>query len=266
MNRSETQGTQLLSPGKILVAVNRHIEHELACAEAYGVGAEIQTFSLPDMLATDYADALAAMAERVKRLEGPIGLHGALIDTAHARRTRRSFAWCRSVTWRPRARPNASGPVCPFSQSVQYDAETRNVSQACIMRPAFVLARDPRAARSVVVHLHREHVRPRIPLPCDASLTLWTRRDQTCWIWLNARYTATGNRGMDRGVWETSGHVHLHDTRGTYDDHLGLGQGSLDIRSAIKTLESSGLPITYALETNTNTQTSLEFLGISKRH
>ncbi len=269
MNRSETQGTQLLSPGKILVAVNRHIEHELACAEAYGVGAEIQTFSLPDMLATDYADALAAMAERVKRLEGPIGVHGPFIDTAHASTDPEIVRVCRMryLAALELAQTLQARYVLFHSQyNTMLKLETYpDMYHEASLRfwPEILGAAQERGLCIYIENMFDENPAPmrrladamdspRFKLCLDlAHSQIYSDRGIAEWISVYGKHLA---------------HVHMNDTRGTYDDHLGLGQGSLDIRSAIKTLESSGLPITYALETNTNTQTSLEFLGISKRH
>lgn len=47
------------------------------------------------------------------------------------------------------------------------------------------------------------------------------------------------------------GHVHLHDNRGNYDEHLPLGKGSIPIPGAInKVLHSVGEDVPFVLECN----------------
>ena len=43
-------------------------------------------------------------------------------------------------------------------------------------------------------------------------------------------------------------HVHLHDNRGTGDDHLPLGAGTLDLTGCIRALKASGYDDTITLE------------------
>jgi sugar phosphate isomerase/epimerase len=60
-------------------------------------------------------------------------------------------------------------------------------------------------------------------------------------------------------------HVHMNDCNGELDDHLGLGQGKLDLHSAFSVLKKTKLPLTYALETGIHTPASLKYLGIAKK-
>ncbi|MBN2310046.1 MAG: hypothetical protein JXR94_13820, partial [Candidatus Hydrogenedentes bacterium] len=72
-----------IARSRLMVAVCRDIDHELRCAREFGLGAEVQTFSLPHILAGDFSRDLARMAKRLEAVPGPIGCHGPFIDTTH---------------------------------------------------------------------------------------------------------------------------------------------------------------------------------------
>lgn len=268
MNPSKVQRPPLLPPDRVMVAVNRAIEHELACAEEYGVGAEIQTFSLPEMLAKDYSQPLADMAERVKRLEGPIGVHGPFIDTTHSSSDPEIVRVCRARYLTSLEVATALGARYTLFHS-QYNTMLKLETYPDMYHEASLRfwpeILEKAEARGISVYIENMFDdepgplrrladaidSPRFRLCLDiAHSQIYSRRSIREWIDAYGKHLA---------------HVHMNDTRGTYDDHLGLGEGSLDIAGALDALKATGLDVTYALETNTHTRASLEFLGISKR-
>jgi sugar phosphate isomerase/epimerase len=257
----------LLPKSRLLVAVNRNAEEELACAEEYGLGVEIQTFSLPEILAKDASALLEKVAERVRRLPGPIGVHGPYIDTAHASSDLEIVRVCRNryLAALDTARAFDARYVLFHSQyntMLKLEAYPDIYHEASLRFWPEILEK----AASWGLNIYIENMFDVDPAPlrrlADAFDTpafklcldlahsqIYSQRSFEEWVTAFGRHLA---------------HVHMNDTRGTYDDHLGLGQGSLNIRDALKTLESTGRPITYALETNAYTCASLEFLGIQR--
>ncbi len=258
----------MLPPDRVMVAVNRDIEHELACAEEYGIGAEIQTFSLPQMLVKDCSEALAAMVERIKNIEGPIGVHGPFIDTIHASSDPEIVRVCRSRYLGSLDVAQTLGAGYSLFHS-QYNTLLKletypDLYHEASLRfwPEILEQAEKRGVSVYMENMFDENPAPmrrladaidspRFKLCLDiAHSQIYSQRSVAEWIDTYGKHLA---------------HVHMNDTRGTYDDHLGLGEGSLDIPAALKSLKATGLDITYALETNTHTRESLEFLGISKR-
>jgi sugar phosphate isomerase/epimerase len=265
MNLSKGSQAPLVPAERVLVAVNRDVAHELACAQDFGVGAEIQTFSLPEMLAMDYSEALADMTARVKSLMGPVGVHGPFIDTTHSSPDPEIARVCRmrylasldvaqalgaryvlfhsqyntmlKLETYPDMYHNAS---LRFWPAILKEAEKRGIS--VYMENMF--DENPAPMRRLADALDSPHFKLCLDL---AHSQIYSNRDIGEWIGAYGEHLA---------------HVHMNDTRGTYDDHLGLGQGSLDILAALEAFKATGLDITYALETNTHTRASLEFLGL----
>lgn len=56
-----------------------------------------------------------------------------------------------------------------------------------------------------------------------------------------------------------SSHVHLHNNHGTFDEHLGLPDGTLDIAAVIRQLEALAPQATYTLEVR-SARASVEWL------
>ena len=268
MTRSTRSQTSLIPRERVLVAVNRDPEHELACALEYGVGAEIQTFSLPEMLGQDCSEALHKMAARVKALRGPVGVHGAFIDMAHssldpeiARICRTRYLASLDVAETLGARyllfhsqyntmlKLETYPDMYHEASLRFwpeilgEAENRGIS----IYIENMFDSDPAPLRRLADALNS----PRFKLCLDlAHSQIYGKRSIDEWIDVYGGQLA---------------HVHMNNSRGTYDDHLGLGEGAIDIAAAIESIEATGPSVTYALETNTHTPESLDFLGISRR-
>jgi sugar phosphate isomerase/epimerase len=265
MSPNKVRRPPLVPPDRVMVAVNRDIGHELACAEEYGVGAEIQTFALPEMLVKDYSEDLEKIAERVKRLKGPIGAHGPFIDTTHSSLDPEIVRVCRvrylgaldvaetldaryalfhsqyNTLLKLETYPDIYHEASlRFWPEILEKAEERGI--AVYIENMF--DENPGPLRRLADALDS----PRFKLCLDiAHSQIYSERTVAEWIDTYGEHLA---------------HVHMNDTRGAYDDHLGLGEGSLDIPAALELLKATGLDITYALETNTHTRASLEFLGI----
>lgn len=268
MTRNETPPPELLPASRILVAVNRDVEDELACAEEYRLGAEIQTFSLPEMLTRDISGLLSGVATRVRRLRGPIGVHGPFIDTTHASSDPEIVRVCRMRYLASLDIAQALGARYVLFHS-QYNTMLKLETYPDLYHEASLRfwpeILEAAATRGLAIYI--ENMFDEDPAPmrrlADALDTpgfklcldlahsqIYSGRSIADWVAAYGRHLA---------------HVHMNDTRGTYDDHLGLGQSRLDIPAALRSLESTGLPITYALETNAYTRASLEFLGIPRR-
>ena len=257
----------LLPKNRLLVAVNRDIEDELACAEEYGLGVEIQTFSLPHMFSKDADALLDKVAKRVRRLSGPIGVHGPFIDTTHASSDPEIVRVCRDryVGALNIAQTLDARYVLFHSQyntMLKLEAYPDMYHEASLRFWPEILEKAAAQGLSIYIEnmfdvdpapmrrLADAFDTPAFKLCLDlAHSQIYSERSFEEWATAFGRHLA---------------HVHMNDTRGTYDDHLGLGQGSLNIREALQALESTKLPITYALETNAHTRASLEFLGIQR--
>lgn len=266
MSPSDVQRSPLLPPDRVMVAVNRDIEHELACAEECGVGAEIQTFSLPEMLVKDYSEALAAMAQRVKRLNGPVGVHGPFIDTTHSSSDPEIVRVCRARYLASLDVATALGARyvlfhSQYNTMLKLEAYPDMYHEASLRFWPEILEK----AEEKDIAIYIENMFDDSPGPMRRLAdAIDSARFKLCLDIAHSQiYSPRGIAEWIDAYGELLAHVHMNDTRGTYDDHLGLGEGSLDIPAALDAFKATGLDITYALETNTHTRASLEFLGIA---
>ncbi|MCC6488846.1 MAG: sugar phosphate isomerase/epimerase [Candidatus Hydrogenedentes bacterium] len=265
-NRSQTN-RPALPRNRVMVAVTNHVAHELRCARDYGLGCEIQIFGLPSFLARDCTPELKRMIARLAPIKGPIGCHGPFIDMIHYSTDPEIMEVCRLrylrafdvaealgaryVLFHSQYNPIIRVPIYPATyreQSLRFwpeiieEAEKRRI--AIYIENMFDDAPEP------MRELAEAFGSPWFKLCIDvAHAEIYSSLDITAWI------DAFG---------EHLRHVHLNDSYGELDDHLGLGQGVLGIARALQKLKATQLPLTYALETGTNTVASLRFLGLRK--
>jgi sugar phosphate isomerase/epimerase len=250
-----------------MVAVALQYEHELRCADQYGVGAEIQTFSFPQYLDQDSPKLVDKIAKQVARLKGPIGYHGPFIDTIHhspdpeireVSRVRylRAFDMAEALGARYILFHSQFNPVIrvPVYKKAYHENSLRFwpelIEEAEIRKMPIYIENmfddSPEPARRVADALNS----PYFKLCLDvAHAIIHSTRDISEWI---------------DGCGEHLRHIHVNDCMGTMDDHLGLGQGVLDLPRAFRLLKKTKAPLTYVLETGKNTAASMKYLGIVK--
>jgi len=251
-----------------MVAVTNHVDYEFKCARDYGIGCEIQMFGMPEYLSKDSTPVLKRTMKRLASIEGPIGCHGPFIDMIHYSSDPDIMEVCRIrylqafdvaealgaeyVIFHSQYNPIVRVPVYPklyheyslrFWPEIVEEAEQRKIP--IYVENMFDESPDPicRIAGSIDS--------PWFNLCLDvAHAEIYSDLDIGAWI------DAFGDNLR---------HVHLNDCGGVLDDHLGLGQGVLDIPRVLSKLKVTGLPLTYALETGKHTAASLRYLGITKR-
>lgn len=249
------------------MAAGGDYRRDFATAQRYGVGVEVQTFAFPAQLNKDFAAALDDVARLAGSACGPIGCHGAFMDTVHFSMDREVRAVARKrylesldvaeaigaryVVFHSQFNPVIRVPVylqsyldgsMQFWPEVLREAERRKL--VVYMENMFDEAPEP------MLRVIEKIASPTLRLCLDiAHAAVFSRLPLTDWI------DAFGAH---------LGHVHLNDCRGEQDDHLGLGQGALDIPRALSLLRATELPLTYALETGPHSAASLEYLGLEE--
>jgi len=250
-----------------MVAVANRVDHELRCARKYGLGAEIQTFGFPEYLARDNGALLKRVVRVVETLKGPIGCHGPFIDTIHystdpeirevARiRYLRAFDIAEAVGAKYVLFHSQFNPVIrvPAYKRIYHDENLR-------FWPELIEEAENRRIPIYIENMFDDSPEPltRLAEAFDA---------QHFNICLDVAH-AVIHSTLPPADWIDAyrpylRHVHLNDCHGSMDDHLGLGQGVLDVPSIIALLRRTRLPLTYALETGVHTVASLKYLGIPK--
>ncbi len=267
MAKKQNNSKPLLPRNRLMVAVALGYEYELRCARDYGVGVEIQTFGFPQYLSVDTTKLLEKIAQHTSRIKGPIGFHGPFIDTIHhspdaeireVSRLRYLSAFdmaeavgAKYVLFHSQFNPVIRVPVYKKSYhelSLRFwpelieEAEQRKL-------PIYIenmFEDTPEPARKVADAINS----PYFKLCLDvAHACIHSSMDLSEWIAICGHHLR---------------HVHINDCMGTMDDHLGLGQGVLDIEGALALLKKTKLPLTYVLETHKNTVASMRYLGIPK--
>ncbi|MBX7257732.1 MAG: sugar phosphate isomerase/epimerase [Candidatus Hydrogenedentes bacterium] len=257
----------LIPASRVLVAVTNDIARELRYAREYGLGAEIQIFGLPKTFASDHTALLERVSREVEQLKGVIGCHGPFIDTIHYSTDPEIREVCRVrylqafdvaealganyVLFHSQYNPIIKVPIYPkiyheeslkFWPEIIEEAEHRKIS--IYIENMFDSSPDP--MRKLADSLDS----PRFQLCLDvAHATIHSNLSIAQWIEAYGPHLS---------------HVHVNDCNGELDDHLGLGQGKLDLQSAFAALKKTKLPLTYALETGKHTPASLKYLGISR--
>lgn len=249
------------------MAAGGDYRRDFATARRYGVGVEVQTFAFPNHLNTDYSAALNDAVRLARSACGLIGCHGAFMDTVHfsmdheiravaRRRYLQSLEvaealGARYVVFHSQFNPVIRVPVylqsyidgsMQFWPEILLEAERRKLS--VYMENMFDESPEP------MVRVVKKIASPTLRLCLDiAHAAVFSRLPLSDWIDAFGRHLA---------------HVHLTDCRGEQDDHLGLGQGSLDIPRALSLLRATELPLTYALETGPHSAQSLAYLGFEE--
>ena len=257
----------LIPRKRLMVALTDEVDYELRCAREFGLGVEVQSFAMPSMLGRDYAAPLTRMVKRVSGIKGPIGCHGAFLDTVHFSLDPeiRRVARTRYLEGLDIAEAVGAGYVLFHSQynpvikipdygdiyhyeslkfwpEILEEAERRGI--AVYLENMFDDSPEP--MRRLLDAIDS----PRLGLCFDMShADVFSNLPAAEWVAVFGPHLR---------------HVHMNDCRGEFDDHLGLGQGALNVRGTLAALKKTGLPITYALETARFTRQSLRFLGISK--
>lgn len=258
----------LIPRSRVQVAVTHDVNRELRYARDYGLGAEIQIFGLPKTLASDYTSLLERVAEGAAQLDGVIGCHGPFIDTIHYSTDPEIREVCRLrylqafdvaealgaryVLFHSQYNPIIKVPIYPaiyheeslrFWPEILEEAEHRKIP--VYIENMFDASPDP--IRRLADALNSPHFRLCLDI---AHATIHSDLGISRWIEVYGPHLA---------------HVHMNDCNGHLDDHLGLGQGKLDLTGAIALLKRTKLPLTYALETGKHTPASLKYLGIAKK-
>ncbi|GMW03525.1 MAG: hypothetical protein AMXMBFR84_46590 [Candidatus Hydrogenedentota bacterium] len=256
-----------IARGQVMVAALANLAHELRCAREAGIGCEVQCFMLPEHLSGDVMAAARRFKKRLQDLKGTIGFHGAFIDTVHystdpeiaavaRRRYHQAFELAelfeaRYIVFHSQYNPSIKVPIYPrlyHEQSLRFWpefialAERKNIP--IYLENMFDDSPQPVSA------LAKEFDSPHLKLCLDvAHAEIFSDIDFGAWV------DAYGPHLR---------HVHINDCMGELDDHLGLGQGVLDIPRAISLLKRTRLPLTYVLETGKHTGASLRYLGLAK--
>jgi sugar phosphate isomerase/epimerase len=254
----------LISSGRIMAAVNQHPDHELEVARRYGVGVEVQCLALPRVL----DDAPVRHAEKLRsRLEGlrRVGIHGAFIDTCH-------FSLDSEIRRAARKRYLESidlGEVLGADSVVFHSQYNPIIKVPGYLKLYVEGSREfwPEVLeyaheRGMVVYL--ENMFDHSPEPIRRVMEAVDNPSfQVC---LDVAHTAVFSdqpfEAWVEALGPYVGHIHMNDTHGEEDSHLGLGQGSLDLAGAVAALDRLEHPFDYVLETGLNTEVSMAFLGI----
>ncbi|NUM55424.1 MAG: sugar phosphate isomerase/epimerase [Candidatus Hydrogenedentes bacterium] len=258
----------LIPRARLMVAVALDYEHELRCAEQYGVGAEIQTFGFPQFIEKDSTKLFQRMVKQVDALKGPIGCHGPFIDTIHHSPDPDIREVCRIRYLRAFDVAEALGahyvlfhsqfnPIIrvPVYKKVYHENSLR-------FWPEMIEEAEKRK-----IPIYIENMFDDSPVPARMVADAFdSPYFKLCLDVAHAEIHST----LDIAEWiDGSGdhlrHVHINDCMGSMDDHLGLGQGVLDLSRALALLKKTKLPLTYALETGKHTAASMRYLGIGKQ-
>jgi len=257
----------LLPRDRILIAIGTNVDEELECADDYGVGAEVQTFSFPGVLATDFAPLLERVAARTQETKGIVGCHGAFIDTCHfsADPEIRKVSRMRYLQSMEIAERVGAGFVVFHSQ---YNPIVKVADY-----PGLYHAGSLEFWPEVLEEAGRRNLRIYVENMFDASPEPIRRLldaighpgFKACLDIAHAAIFSEVDLAEWVGVLQPHlRHVHMNDCGGEFDDHLSLGEGALDLPRAFELLRQSGQPLTYTLETDKNAAASFRFLGIDK--
>ncbi len=269
MQSSENSGGGLsVNRQKTLVAVGHHAEHELGVAAEFGVGVEIQFFARPLWEPGDLSSVrskVEAMRERISGLAGPIGCHGPYIDTIHyspdpavmeVSRKRyldaidiAGLLGAKFVVFHSQYNVMIKIPEYPdiyHDQSVLFWPELIGHAEDSGIRIYLENMFDatPTPLRRLVDEFDSESLKLCLDL---AHCGLHSELDLCEWA---------------KGYGNHLRHVHLSDCNGVYDDHIGLGEGQVDIGSFMSAMEDMEVSPTFTLETGKKSRESLRYLGL----
>ncbi|MDZ4861605.1 MAG: sugar phosphate isomerase/epimerase family protein [Candidatus Hydrogenedentes bacterium] len=257
----------LIPRKRVMVAVALEHAYELRLARDYGVGVEVQTFGFPQYLAKDTSKLLQQMSAKTAELKGPIGLHGPFIDTIHHSPDPEIREVCRIRYLRAFDMAEAIG-----AQYVLFHSQFNPVIRVPVYKKSYhdeSLRFWPELVEEAELRrmpIYIENMFEDDPVPArkvaDAIDSPYFK------LCLDVAHAAI-HSSLDIKEWiDTCGehlrHVHVNDCMGKMDDHLGLGQGVLDLPRAFALLKKTGLQLNYVLETHKNTIASMRYLGIDK--
>ncbi len=257
----------LIPRNRLMVAVALDFEQELRYATQYGVGAEIQTFGFPQYLEKDATKLLQKTIAQVDKLKGPIGCHGPFIDTIHHSpdpeirevcriRYLRAFDVAEALGARYILFHSQFNPIIrvPIYKKVYHENSLR-------FWPEMIEEAEKRK-----IPIYIENMFDDSPVPARMVADAFdSPYFKLCLDVAHAMIHST----LDIAEWidacsDHLRHVHINDCMGSMDDHLGLGQGVLDLPRAFALLKKANSSLTYALETGKHTAASMRYLGILK--
>lgn len=257
----------LIPRNRLMVAVALDYAHELRCAAQFGVGAEIQTFGFPQYLEKDSTKLLQKMIKQVDQLKGPIGVHGPFIDTIHHSPDPDIREVCRIRYLRAFDVAEALG-----AKYVLFHSQFNPIIRVPVYKKAYHENSlrfwpemiDEAEKRKIPIYIENMFDDSPVPARIVAD-AIDSPYFKLCLDVAHALIHST----LDISEWiDACGdhlrHVHINDCMGSMDDHLGLGQGVLDLPRAFALLKKANSSLTYALETGKHTTASMKYLAIDK--
>lgn len=223
-------------------------------AREFGLGVELAQFCLAenmDKTPPDVQASLDAALEVPRRvLHAPFAeLCPAAIDPLVRAVTRRRFLQAAALAKRYGAEkmvvhsgfiPLVYYPEWFAPQSAAFWREFLNDVDGLTLCVENVMETSPDALRQVAEQVND----PRLRICFDVGHAFCQSGDLAPWLDALAPY---------------SSHVHLHNNHGTFDEHLGLPDGTLDMATVIRQLEALAPQATYTLEVR-SARASVEWL------
>lgn len=223
-------------------------------AREFGLGVELAQFCLAENMENTPPDVQASLdaALEVPRrvLHAPFAeLCPAAIDPLVRAVTRRRFLQAAALAKRYGAEkmvvhsgfiPLVYYPEWFAPQSAAFWREFLNDVDGLTLCVENVMETSPDALRQVAEQVND----PRLRICFDVGHAFCQSGDLAPWLDALAPY---------------SSHVHLHNNHGTFDEHLGLPDGTLDMATVIRQLEALAPQATYTLEVR-SARASVEWL------
>lgn len=223
-------------------------------AREFGLGVELAQFCLAenmDKTPPDVQASLDAALEVPRRvLHAPFAeLCPAAIDPLVREVTRRRYLQAAALAKRYGAEkmvvhsgfiPLVYYPEWFAPQSAAFWREFLNDVDGLTLCIENVMETSPDALRQVAEQVND----PRLRICFDVGHAFCQSGDLAPWLDALAPY---------------SSHVHLHNNHGTFDEHLGLPDGTLDMATVIRQLEALAPQATYTLEVR-SARASVEWL------
>lgn len=223
-------------------------------AREFGLGVELAQFCLAenmDKTPPDVQASLDAALEVPRRvLHAPFAeLCPAAIDPLVRAVTRRRFLQAAALAKRYGAEkmvvhsgfiPLVYYPEWFAPQSAAFWREFLNDVDGLTLCVENVMETSPDALRQVAEQVND----PRLRICFDVGHAFCQSGELAPWLDALAPY---------------SSHVHLHNNHGTFDEHLGLPDGTLDMATVIRQLEALAPQATYTLEVR-SARASVEWL------
>lgn len=223
-------------------------------AREFGLGVELAQFCLAenmDKTPPDVQKSLDAALQMPRRvLHAPFAeLCPAAIDPLVRAVTRRRFLQAAALAKRYGAEkmvvhsgfiPLVYYPEWFAPQSAAFWREFLNDVDGLTLCVENVMETSPDALRQIAEQVND----PRLRICFDVGHAFCQSGDLAPWLDALAPY---------------SSHVHLHNNHGTFDEHLGLPDGTLDMAAVIRQLEALAPQATYTLEVR-SARASVEWL------